>query len=210
MFAGKPIIGVTGGIGSGKSFVGKLFGELGCLVFDSDEQVRQAYQREDVKRTLREWWGDGALDASGQVNRKAVAQHVFQRPQERRRLEQLLHPLIAQQRDRLMAASADDAQVLAYVWDAPLLFEAGLAEKCDAVVFVEAPLELRLERVLRERGWERDELLKREKSQLPLDKKRGMSDHMVLNTADADYARTQVRDVFSRILAAGESKRGPK
>lgn len=200
MFVGKPIIGIVGGIGSGKSFVADLFGELGCLVIHSDQQIHEVYRTAQVKEALRQWWGGEIFLPDGEVNKAAVAGKVFNDPGERGRLEQLLHPLIGQARDEMMRGAAKNQQVLAFVWDAPLLFEVSLNRQCDAVVFVEAPLDVRLSRV-RERGWNRQELLRREISQLPLDKKRRMSDHVVDNTADADDARRQVKEIFSRILA---------
>src|SRR5687767_11437573 len=93
MFAGKPIIGITGGIGSGKSFVAKIFGELGCHVIHSDEQVKAAYEDPHVRKTLRDWWGDKVFKPDGQVDRGAIAKKVFTDPAERLRLEGLLHPL---------------------------------------------------------------------------------------------------------------------
>lgn len=207
MIYGKPIIGIVGGIGSGKSFVARLFGELGCLVIDSDELIRQAYQRPDVRQTLRQWWGDEAFDATGEINRPAIARRIFNDPEEKRRLEHLLHPLANEQRDRLMRQSAGDAQVIAYVWDTPLLVETGMHRQCDAVVFVDAPVEQRLARVAQGRQWDRAELNRREKLQEPLDKKREIADHVIGNTADdADVIRGQVREVLSRILA-GSSPR---
>ena len=201
MFDGKPIIGIAGGIGSGKSFVARLFGELGCLVIDSDRQVRDAYRDGRVKAAVRDWWGDGAFTADGEINRSAVAAKVFADPAQRRRLEGLLHPLVAEARRRQMAAAAGDPQVIGFAWDTPLLFEAGLAQDCDALVFVDAPESLRRERVRQTRGWDVAELARRENLQWPLDRKRGLSDYVVTNTANADDARGQVRDILSRILA---------
>ena len=109
-----------------------------------------------------------------------------------------------------MAAAADDPQVLAYVWDTPLLFEAGLARECDAIVFVDAPVGQRLERVLRTRGWDEAELLRRQKSQWPLDKKAAISDYVVTNAADAESARGQVRHVLSLILARTWNAKGDR
>lgn len=200
MFAGKPIIGIVGGIGSGKSFVSRAFGELGCLVIESDEQVRQAYQREDVKAELRRWWGDEVFNPDGTASRSAIAKKVFASDAERRRLEQLLHPLVGRMRDELMRAAANDPEVRAFVWDTPLLVEAGLAGQCDELVFVESTPEERLERVRRTRNWSESEWSQREKSQTPLDKKREMTKYSVRNTAGADEVRHQVREVLSRIL----------
>lgn len=207
MYAGKPIIGIAGGIGSGKSTVAALFAELGCMVIDSDAQVREAYRDPKVAETLRGWWGEQVLHPDGSVNRSAVAAKVFADPTEKRRLEGLLHPIVHAARERQMAAGGHDPQVVAYVWDTPLLFEAGVAEQCDAVVFVDAPVEQRLARVRSRSGWDDAELLRREKSQMPLDMKRGLSDHVLTNTADAASGpsamtglREQVRRVLSQIL----------
>jgi dephospho-CoA kinase len=202
MFHGKPIIGISGGIGSGKSMVADLFGELGCLVIKADQQVRDAYDDAAVKKTLRQWWPDRAIfKADGSVDRKAVAAIVFDNATERERLEQLLHPIVAEARDRLMSAAVNDPAVVAFVWDTPLLLEAGLASQCDTLVFVQAPLAVRLDRVRQIRGWDRAELVRRENLQWPLDRKREISEYVIDNTADAVYARGQVKDVLSRILA---------
>ena len=207
MYAGKPIIGIVGGIGSGKSHVAGLFGELGCLVIDSDAQVREAYRDPAVLATIRGWWGDGVIRPDGSADRSAVAGRVFADPAEKRRLEGLLHPLVHAARERQMREAASDPEVVAYVWDTPLLMEAGLAGQCDAVVFVDAPFERRLARVRATRGWDEAELRRREKSQMPLDTKRRLSDHLLNNAphAEADAPgptglREQVRQVLSQIL----------
>lgn len=200
MFFGKPIIGIVGGIGSGKSFVADLFGELGCLVIKSDEQVYQAYRLPEVKQRLREWWGTEVFDSIGEVSRPAVAQRVFNDAQQRQRLEGLIHPIVTRLRNELMLGHANDAQVKAYVWDTPLLYEVGMDRECEAVVFVDAHRDLRVERLRRQRGWDAGELDRREKSQIPLDKKRELAQYRVVNTADAVSTRRQVEAVLSRIL----------
>ena len=130
----------------------------------------------------------------------AVAQRIFQKPEERKRLEALIHPRVAALRDAAMAAAASDAQVVAFVWDIPLLFEVGLNARCDAVVFVDAPWDERLRRVRQTRGWDEAELRVRENLQLGLDNKRRMSNDIVQNTADVGFARKQVQAILSRIL----------
>lgn len=204
LFRGKPIIGLVGGIGSGKSHVAGLFAQLGCLVIDSDAQVREAYELPEVRATLRAWWGD-AVDVNGQVNRPEIARRVFSDEGERKRLEGLLHPLVARLRDALMERHAADPAVLAYVWDTPLLVETGLYRECDVVVFVDTPAEERLERVMRDRGWSRQQWEEREKTQAALDIKRKVAKYMVRNTARADDVRSQVRSVLSQILEMRES-----
>ena len=201
MFADKPIICIAGGIGSGKSLVARMFGEMGCLVIDADELVSQAYTDPAILAQLRVWYGQGVFNSDGSVNRGALAGQVFTDPGRRRQLEGLVHPWVAKQRDERMAESADEPQIVAIVWDTPLLFEAGLQGQCDVVVFVESPLQMRVERVGKSRGWDQAQLLGRENLQWPLDKKRQISDHIIDNTADAEYARGQVREVLFRILA---------
>lgn len=209
MFSGRPIIGIAGGIGSGKSFVADLFGELGCLVIHSDELVRQAYDDPAVKDVLRQWWGGDVFQSDGQVHRKSIAAKVFSDPSERIRLEQLVHPIVERTRVLLMHAAAGNPQVLAFVWDTPLLFEAGLYRQCDSIVFVEAGADARNARLRETRGWEEAERTRRENLQWPIDKKREMSQYVIDNTAYADDARRQVRDVFSRILAKRQSSAQP-
>jgi len=200
VFDGKPIIGIVGGIGSGKSFVAKIFGELGCLVIDSDALVRLAYGDPSIRASLREWWGDEVFNADMSVNRSAIAAKIFAAPQMREMLEYLLHPWVDDQRKKLMQGAVGDAQVLGFVWDTPLLVENGLNRQCDAVVFVDAPREVRLGRVKESRGWDEAELERREKSQMPLDKKREISDYMLVNAAEADRIRGQIREILSQIL----------
>ncbi len=202
----KPIIGIAGGIGSGKTFVAQLFGELGCVVISSDEQVRDAYRDSRVVATLRQWWGDDVLTGLGEINKRVVAGKVFGQPAERARLERLLHPMVNASRERMMLEAEKDPKVVAFIWDTPLLFETGLNEKCDAVVFVDAPQPLRLQRVQASRGWDADELARRESSQLPLDTKRKLSHYAVENAAEAEVVRPQVRAVLSRILERSVGK----
>jgi len=152
----------------------------------------------------------------GSVNRSAVATRVFSDPAEKVRLEQLIHPMVHEARARQMEAASKDPQVVAFVWDTPLLLEAGLAGQCDAIAFVDAPFEQRLARVKARSDWDEVELLRREKSQLALDSKRALSDYVITNTADAQAGdsamaglREQVRRVLSQILTGSTTTRRP-
>jgi dephospho-CoA kinase len=157
------------------------------------------------------------LLTDGSVNRSAIAAKVFADPAEKRRLEGLLHPMVHAARERQMAAGRDDPQVVAYIWDTPLLFEAGVAELCDAIVFVETPVQQRVARVRARSGWDEAELHRREKSQMPLDTKRRLSDYVLTNTADAASGpsattglREQVRRVLSQILTSTPPTPNPR
>jgi dephospho-CoA kinase len=210
VFAGKPIIGISGGIGSGKSFIAQLFADEGCLVLNADDQVRTLYADPSIKQTLKTWWGDQVFNTQDEVDRRAIAHIIFADPEQKKRLESLLHPRVEQLRQTAMQAAADDSQVLAYVWDIPLLFEVGLHARCDALVYVDAPPEQRLQRVRQTRGWEESELLRREKLQSPLDNKLRMSNYILKNTADVGFAQRQVREVLSEILASCAKANPPR
>ncbi|MEX2673492.1 MAG: dephospho-CoA kinase [Phycisphaeraceae bacterium] len=196
----KPIIGLAGGIGSGKSTVARVMAQLGGLVIDADAAAREALKRPDVREQITTWWGRGMCDAEGCVDRQRLAERVFTDPAERRRLEGLLHPLIAAERERLIAEAEDDPSVRFVVLDAPLLFEVGLDERCDETVFVNASEGRRLERVVKHRGWTAEEMKRREKNQMPLDRKRQLADNVIVNDASEAECVEQVRRLLARIL----------
>lgn len=195
----KPIIGIVGGIGAGKSAVAEAFSSLGCLVISSDEANRAILDRPGVAAQLRQWWGDGIIGADGRVSRRAVAEIVFTDPAERHRLESLTHPLIAAQRADMILAGLDDPAVVAIILDSPLLFESRLDTQCDRVVFVEASEARRFERLRRSRGWDEAEFRRREASQLPVDEKRRRSSDLVRNESSLDDLRDTVAAVLNQI-----------
>src|ERR1700753_2458865 len=121
----KPIIGLSGGIGAGKSFVAQLFAEFGCLVLSADEEVSQLYTQQSVRQQLRDWWGNDAFTPTGEINRPWIAQHIFTNASERKKLENLLHPRVQALRTEKMNQFANDSLIVAFIWDVPLLFETG-------------------------------------------------------------------------------------
>lgn len=200
-----PVVGVAGGIGSGKSTVARAFEALGCVVSDSDTEAKALLDNPEVRGGLVERWGEGVLDGAGRIDRGAVGRIVFADDGERRWLESVIHPrLHALRADRL--AEAVRAGATGFVIDAPLLYEAGLDAECDAVVFVECPREERLRRVMESRGWDADELERREKAQWPLDDKRRRSDYLVTNAGDRASMEARVREVFDQIRRETRSR----
>ena len=205
-YRNKPIIGIVGGIGSGKSFVARLLGELGCAVIDSDAVAHAVYAEPAIKETLVGWYGPGVLNDRGEVDRKVVARSIFHDAEHRTRLEQLVHPRIHAEREREMSRVAGDPAVVAFVWDSPLLVEAGLHSQCDAVVFVDVPHEERLRRVRETRGWDAAELQRREASQLPLDEKRRLSTDIIRGDYPTNKIQEQLETLLRRLSppAAGQ------
>ncbi|HOW71328.1 MAG TPA: dephospho-CoA kinase [Phycisphaerae bacterium] len=206
--AGKPIIGIAGGIGSGKSTVAAILQDLGARVIDADRINHEELDSPEVLEALVGWWGEEVVSPGPRANRSAIREIVRESPAELGRLERLVHPRIARRSEELLAAYDRDPRVRAIVWDAPLLYEVGLAERCDCVVFVNADEQTRLRRVRRSRGWDLRDLARMQASQKPLDFKRNRADYTVENNSDIDDLRRQVEEVFSRILSGCQDASG--
>jgi len=198
--AAKPIIGIAGGIGAGKSTVAAILAELGAAVVDADRLNHEELDAPEVLSTLQKWWGDRVATPDGRADRGAIRRIVRDNPRELRRLESLVHPRIARRSEELIAAYRNDPTVRAIVWDAPLLFEAGLADRCDCVVFVDADPEIRLKRLTKKRDWTPEDLRRLEDSQKPLDFKKNRADYIIDNNSDRDAIRRQVVSILSKIL----------
>lgn len=189
------VLGLAGGIGSGKSTVARMLGERGWIILDADADAKAALERDDVRRTLVEWWGERVLGPDGKVDRAAVARIVFGDDDARRRLEGLIHPLVRRSRSEALAEATRRAQgreIPGVVMDVPLLFEAGIDRECDAVLFVDAPESERLERVRSNRGWTEEEFRRREAAQWPLDRKRSACQAVILNDGEESSLRSRL------------------
>lgn len=198
----KPIVGLAGGIGSGKSAVAKILNELGAGIIESDRLGHLEINAADVKQTLIRWWGKDILAPDGTVDRAKVAAVVFQDPAQRNRLEALVHPRIAIRRADMIAELEQQPKIKMIVLDSPLLYETDLDLLCDAVVFVDADDETRKERSEKQRNWAAGELARREKSHQPLDMKRARADYVCKNNSSLADLRKQVEHVFAQIIKA--------
>ena len=197
----KPIVGLAGGVGSGKSTVSKMMTELGAGVVASDQLGHMEINSPDVKEIITRWWGEGITEANGSVNRGKVASIVFGDPSQRHRLEALLHPRIAVRRADMMAELDQQPRIKLIVIDSPLLYEADLDLMCDAVLFVDADRASRIQRSEKARGWPEGELIRREKSQQPLDMKRARADYICENNSTLVDLRKQVEQIVTQILS---------
>ena len=193
------LIGIVGGVASGKSTVAKCFAELGAAVLDADRAGHEVLREPGVIAAIRQRWGEQVLDAAGNVARPAVAAIVFAKGAgaEKRFLEELTHPRIGK---RLQEQSAELATrgVPAAILDAALLFESGWSSLCGAVVFVDVPRDVRLVRAL-ERGWTEADFRAREDWQWPVQEKRRWADFIVDNSGSLEKTTEQVRAIWQQL-----------
>lgn len=197
-----PIIGVAGGIGSGKSMVASLFAEMGARVIDADRLNHEVLDTPEVCETLRATFGDCIVNAEGMTDRDAIRKIVRDDAEALRRLENVVHPRIAERTEALLTEWQADPEVPAIVWDAPLLFELGLDRRCDVIVFVEADPAVRRARTLQQRPWAPEDFGQLEKKQKSLDLKRSRADYIVDNNSSVESLRPRVKEIFSQILSS--------
>lgn len=197
----KPVVGLAGGIGAGKSSVAGIMGELGAGVIESDQLGRLEINSPEVKETIGRWWGQRVFAGDGTVDRKKVASIVFRDASQRHRLEALLHPRIAIRRADKMAEFDAQPRFKMIVIDTPLLYETDLDLTCDAVVFVESDIGIRKARSEKLRHWSPRELARREKAQQALDMKRARADYVCENNSTLADLRKQVERIVTQILS---------
>lgn len=196
------VIGILGGVASGKSLVAEEFGRLGAGLLDADRAAHEVLRMPEIEAAVRHRWGSGVFDADGRIDRASLSRIVFagppEGPRERRHLEQLTHPkighLLAQEAERLEAAG-----MAAAVLDAPLLLEAGWDKLCTALVFVDAPREVRLARASA-RGWSEADFTAREKVQKSVSAKRERADFIIDNSGSLEQTRSQIERLWQSLV----------
>ena len=192
------IIGLTGGIASGKSAVAMELVSLGTAVLDADQAAHQIINLPAVQQALQKRWGPGVLKPSGEIDRTVVAQRVFSGQQknspELQFLEETLHPRIRAQFEAQIAKLAAAGTAVAVV-DAPLLLEAGWRNLCDSVVFVDCPREKRLERA-KLRNWSADQFAAREAAQMPIEEKKQEATYTLVNDGSRAKLSSQVQALW--------------
>lgn len=194
------MVGLTGGIGAGKSAVASRLAALGAVIIDSDRLAREvvAPGTEGLARVV-EAFGPGVLDGSGALDRPALGRIVFADAEARRRLEEITHPLVRARSAELVAAAPPDSIV---VHDVPLLVEKGLSGLYSLILIVFATLDTRLDRLMRLRGMSRDDAMARISAQATDEERRAVADIAIANDGTPEELDRQVAAAWERILAA--------
>lgn len=199
-----PVVGITGGIGSGKSSLPRTVTRFRLHIIDADAIAHSLLREPDMIGQIVQEFGTRILNADGQISRGHLAEIVFgNRPEQqlaRQRLQAILHPAVRKESLRQIQAVPQDADCI--ILDAALLLEAGWGDLCDALVFVDTALARRQDRVSSSRGWSRDELERREQCQWPVDRKKQIADFVVDNSGTAQESGRQFEEVLQAVLTS--------
>lgn len=193
------VIGLTGGIGSGKSVVGEMFQDLGARLLNADLVAREVLFSAELRPKLTSEFGEEILGSDGEISREALARIVFTDEAKRLRLNDLIHPGV-RGRFHETIQSLTPGQIMVY--DVPLLFEAGLEKDFDLVLVVSASRDVRLARVKERNGWSEEEFNGRDGAQIPLTEKEKRADLVINNSAGLDALRNTVGDIYAHVLKA--------
>lgn len=195
------IIGLTGGIATGKSQVSSILSELGAMVIDADIVAREVVQKGlPAWQQLKDTFGEEYFLSNGELNRRKLGQLVFSHPDELAKLNSITHPAIkAKIEERI-----NDLKVQGYngivVVDAALLLEAGWETMVDQVWVVDAPMEKRIERIMKRDNLTRDQALSRINSQMSQQERIAKADKIIYNNSDIDSLREQVLRIWHETL----------
>ncbi len=192
-----PVIGLVGGIGSGKSLVAAELAAHGGHLIAADQLGHEALRQPEIKAQLVARWGDRVLGPDGAIDRKRVAAIVFADPGELRALEAMTHPYIGRRIREEIARARVRPDVRLIVLDAAVMLEAGWHGVCDHLAFIDAPREVRLERLRKRRGWTARELDAREAAQMPLEQKRRHADAVIENAGPPEAVASQVQPLLA-------------
>ncbi|HEY8530762.1 MAG TPA: dephospho-CoA kinase [Limnochorda sp.] len=204
-----PVVGLTGGIATGKSLVAGFFREMGAAVVDADELARQVTAPgEPALAEIRRVFGPGVFTPEGELDRRALGRVVFADPEKRRALERIVHPRVRQRLEEAVARfQAAGAPLI--VLEIPLLFEAGepLLRLIDWVVVVTAPEAVQLERLKARNGLTEAEARARMAAQMPLAEKVKRADYLVDNGGSPEETRRQVAHIWEAMRRADRADR---
>lgn len=192
------LIGLTGGVATGKSTVARMFQRCGAVVIDADELARTAVQPgKPAWRAIVRRFGTSVLHNDKTINRQALGRIVFQNRTKLRHLERIIHPRVAREQRRLTKQAAKSDPNVVVIYDVPLLFEAGIDKRVDKIIVVSADQKNQIARLKRRDGLSRAEALRRIRSQMPLSTKRPRADYVLDGTKEPLSLARSVRRLFT-------------
>jgi dephospho-CoA kinase len=196
----KPIIGILGGVGAGKSAVAAEFAKLGCACIDADKIAHNLLENKDLRKKAVARFGRGILKRGGKIDRRKLAGIAFAGARNLAALNRITHPLVLQQVRELIKKANGQRKVAAIVLDMPLLAEVGWQKRCDRLIFVKCRRQIRVKRAKKAGILNLEKLKFREKFQISLDKKKSIADNTIDNNSGFSALARQVTDIFSGIM----------
>lgn len=193
----QPIIGILGGIASGKSTVAAEFAKLGCKVIDADRIAHRLLAEPQCKERLVSAFGGEILDKEGRISKSALAKAAFRDSKRAKLLNGILHPPVLARTERLIGRFRRRPDIPAIILDMPLLLEAGFSRRCDRIVFVDCRRQLRLQRAKKTGLMDEKQLENRENFQISLDRKAAAADNTIDNNSDFSALARQVAAIFT-------------
>ncbi len=201
--AAMILVGLTGGIATGKSTVAGMFKRCGATVIDADALAREVVlPGKPAWREIVSTFGKTVLNPDHTLNRQALGTMVFGHPAKLRRLERIIHPRVAREQIRLTKQAARNDPKAVAIYDVPLLFEAGIDTRVDTTIVVTADRETQIARLKKRNGLSRAEALRRIKSQMPLADKRRRADYTLDGTLPLPQLKKQVRSLYQSLRAS--------
>jgi dephospho-CoA kinase len=190
-------VGLTGGIASGKTTVGRMFTELGCRVIDSDLITRKLFEPGDpVNKQVAAAFGPSVVAHNGSIDRRVLGELVFNNPELRQKLNNIVHPAIKQrQSDWLARLHAADSHTIGIV-EAALMIEVGTYKEYDKIIVVKCSPEMQRKRLRERSGLTSAQIESRMASQMPLEEKIKVADFVIDNSADPGTTRQQVQEIY--------------
>ena len=198
------LVGLTGGVATGKSTVANMFKQCGTPVIAADLLARQVVEPgKPAWRAIVKLFGKTVLNPDRSLDRQALGSIVFRNPKKRQQLERIIHPRVAREQQRLVRRIAKRKPRAVILYEVPLLFEAGVDKRVDRIIVVTADREIQIARLKKRNGLSRAEALRRIRSQMPLTKKIHQADHVLSGTLPRPSLRKQVGQLFRslRLLA---------
>jgi len=204
-------VGLTGGIGTGKSTVGLMFVELGCHLIDADQVTHQLFQPgQSVYKAVVQEFGDRTLAPDRTINRKVLGEIVFNDPEARSKLNGLVHPAVIQhQRDWLKEMETKDPTGISIV-DAALMIEVGTYKHYDKIIVVTCAAEVQKQRLRMRSGLSEEQIEARIRSQMPLEEKVKYADFVIDNSGTLSTTRNQVQQVNSKLRECASNTSGKR
>jgi dephospho-CoA kinase len=199
------LVGLTGGIGSGKSTVARMLADRGAAVIDADEIARQVVEPDrEAFDEIVERFGDSVVGPDGVLDRGRLAETVFADQSAREDLNAIVHPRVREEIGRRLEALAAEGSDRLVVLDIPLLAEGGQTEGYEAIIVVTAPVETRVDRLVRDRDMDPDDVRARIAAQASDDDRRAIATHVVDNSGSPEDLQRQVDEVYDEIAVAGQ------